>query len=139
MLDAEVLELAVPARTDQVAGVRHAVAEHLERHGVASVVIDDVELVVSELLTNAIVHPRRQRAPVEVFVHIDDAVVVAVTNVGRAVAIPPIDAWVVAPPDASYGRGLGIVRRLTDAVAVEESDGRTAVSCRRRLPGSGVR
>jgi anti-sigma regulatory factor (Ser/Thr protein kinase) len=135
-----VLDLVVPARTDEVAVARHAVVEHLSRHGVSSVVVDDVELIASELITNAIVHPRPVPPDAAVLVHVEvsDQVVMTVANVGSAGAIPPVKAWVPAAPEAAAGRGLAIVRRLCDDVAVEQRGDFAVVSCHRHLPDGGV-
>ena len=134
-----VLDLEVLARPDQVPEVRHAVVDHLHRHGVASVIIEDIELVTSELVTNAIIHPRGSgpMSRVHLRVVVDDNVVVTVGNRGSAAVIPPVEEWSPAPPPAVSGRGLGIVRRLSDAVAVEQRGDQAVVSCRRHLPDGG--
>jgi anti-sigma regulatory factor (Ser/Thr protein kinase) len=139
VLAGHVLDLAVPSRTAEVAPARHAVVEHLSRHGVSSVVVDDLELIASELVTNAIVHPRPvPGAVVHVRVEVTDQVVMTVANVGPVGAIPPVGAWVQAAPDAVAGRGLGIVRRLCDDVAVEQRGELAVVSCHRHLPDGGL-
>jgi serine/threonine-protein kinase RsbW len=132
------LDLVVPARRGEVAVARHAVVEHLSSHGVSSMVVDDLELVASELITNAIVHPRpTSEAVVRVHVEVADLVAMWVANVGSAGAIPPVEAWLPAAPGALSGRGLGIVRRLCDDVAVEQRGELAVVSCRRHLPDGG--
>jgi len=132
------LDLVVPARRGEVATARHAVVEHLARKGVSSVVVDDLELVASELITNAIVHPRPiPDGVVRVHVEVDHLVAMTVANIGEARAIPPIEAWLPAAPGALSGRGLGIVRRLCDDVAVEQRGELAVVSCRRHLPDGG--
>ena len=60
-----------------------------------------------------------------------------VSNVGPSAAIPPVEQWRTVPPQSRSGRGLGIVRRLCDAVAVLEIDKSTVVVGRRRLPDAG--
>ena len=135
-----VLELEVPVRTDAVAGVRHAVAAHMARHRVPTAIIDDIELLASELVTNAIIHPRPDvgRPAVHVHVALSDVVEVVVVNHGSAESIPPVERWAPAPPTAVSGRGLGIVRRLCDDVTVEQSASRAVITCRRRLPDGGA-
>jgi len=135
------LDFDVPAQTDAIAGARHAVVQHLARHGVPSTVVDDIELVTSELVTNAIIHPPRVAGDGSVQVHIGltDAIEVRVANHGSAAAIPPVDQWRPAPAKALSGRGLGIVRRLSDAVTVEQVGAHAIVTCRRRLPDGGVK
>ena len=137
----QAIDFDVPARRDEVAIARHIVVEHLSERGVSSVVVDDMELVTSELVTNAIVHPRPSgRADVVVHVHLDvsDAVVLSVANLGAADAIPAVDQWHAASPAALSGRGLGIVRRLCDEVAVEQRGELAVVTCRRQLPDGGA-
>jgi serine/threonine-protein kinase RsbW len=132
------LVLDVRRTPDQVAPARHAVVAFLADHGVPSTVVDDLELVTSELVTNAILHPDGQdEDPVHVVVETSDTIVISVSNVGSAAAIPPVDQWLPPPPLAVSGRGLGIVRRLSDAVSVEQRDARTVVTFRRRLPDGG--
>lgn len=134
----ERLVLDVPSRAEEVAVARHAVATFLAGRGVSSVVVDDMELVTSELVTNAIIHPLGGPSEVvHVAVAMSDAVLITVSNVGPAAAIPPIDRWQPAPPLAMSGRGLGIVRRLCDAVSVAQDGDRAVVTCRRRLPDGG--
>ena len=141
VLGNDVLDLEVPARTDAVATVRHAVVDHLTTRGVPSTVVDDIELVTSELVTNAIIHPRPLHGgpSVHLRLSLSDAIKLMVTNVGPATAIPPVDEWQPAPPFALSGRGLAIVRRLCDNVTVEQAGERAVVTCRRRLPDGGVK
>jgi len=133
MTDRLVLRLrAMPA---DVSEARHAVAEFLVGRGVSAMVVDDMELVTSELVTNAVVHGGSGSIGVEV--DTEKEIVVTVSNTGSAKLIPPIHMWRTASPMAPSGRGLGIVRRLCDDVAVLEIDGTTVVVCRRRLPDAG--
>jgi anti-sigma regulatory factor (Ser/Thr protein kinase) len=129
------LVLRLRARPADVSQARHAVAGYLAAHGVSSIVVDDMELVTSELVTNAVVHGRHGAIGVEV--DAESEIVVTVSNLGPAQAIPPIDDWQAASPLAPSGRGLGIVRRLCDDVAVLEIDDTTVVVCRRRIPDTG--
>jgi anti-sigma regulatory factor (Ser/Thr protein kinase) len=129
------LVLRLRTRPADVSEARHAVAGYLSARGVSSIVVDDMELVTSELVTNAVVHGRRGSIGVEV--DAENEIVVTVSNLGPAQAIPPIEDWRAASPLAPSGRGLGIVRRLCDDVAVLEIDDTTVVVCRRRVPDSG--
>ncbi len=129
------LALDVPARAHDVATARHAVSGFLTDRGVPSVVVDDIELVVSELVTNAIIHPPVVDGDVvRVEVGVAEDVVLTVSNIGSATAIPATDIWVLAPPEAASGRGLGIVRRLSDEVVVDQVGDRAVVTCVRHLP-----
>jgi len=134
VLDERRLRLEVPAQPSEVARVRHAVVDLLVRAGIPSTVVDDIELVVSELVSNAVVHGRP--APVSVDVGIGHGeVAVAVSNRGSPDAIPAVESWVLPAPQALSGRGLAIVRRLSDRVDVRGSGENTVVVVRRRVPG----
>jgi anti-sigma regulatory factor (Ser/Thr protein kinase) len=98
-------------------------AEHLEGD-----VLDDVALVVSELLTNALRHSAAASDITVVVSSGDGRFIVTVENLVDAVRPPPTPAWRVAAPAAPSGRGLGIVRGLAPEVAVSERDKRLAVS-----------
>jgi anti-sigma regulatory factor (Ser/Thr protein kinase) len=139
LLGGRVLDLDVPARPDAVASVRHAVVTNLARCGVPSTVVDDMELVTSELVTNAIVHARpRGAAVVQISVDLSDTIELVVVNKGSVGSIPPVEEWQPAPPSSPSRRGLGIVRRLCDTVTVEQSGERAVIRCRRRLPDRGA-
>jgi anti-sigma regulatory factor (Ser/Thr protein kinase) len=135
------LELEIAARPAEVASARHAVVRHLRNCGVSSVVIDDIELVTSELVTNAIVHPRPTGRPNVVHVHlaVSDVVELAVANVGSTATIPDVHEWTQVPSAAISGRGLSIVRRLCDDVVVAQRGEHAVVSCRRHLPDGGAK
>jgi len=142
VLGNDVLDLDVAVRPDAVAAVRHAVVDHLAQRAVPTWVIDDMELVISELVTNAIIHPRppeRTDRAVQVRVAVTDGIEVLVANHGDAATIPRIDRWAPAPAFAPSGRGLGIVRRLCDQVSVDQSGEWAVITCHRQLPDGGAK
>jgi anti-sigma regulatory factor (Ser/Thr protein kinase) len=101
--------------------MRSAVTE-LARHWVPEDRLDDVALVTSELLTNALQHGVQDTDIVtEVFSH-DDRFVVEITNVIAAQRPPPISMWRIAGADRSRGRGLGIVHRLVSQIDLRSDD-----------------
>jgi anti-sigma regulatory factor (Ser/Thr protein kinase) len=134
------LDLDVAVSAAAIAAARHAVVDHLARRGVPSTVVDDMELVTSELVTNAIVHarPTSGRPVVQLSLELSDTIELVVVNNGSVDAIPPVDDWGPAPPHSPSRRGLGIVRRLCDAVVVEQAGERAVIRCRRRLPDRGA-
>ena len=132
------LVIEVPGRAAAVARARQAVAQFLALRGVPTVVVDDMELVTSELVTNAIIHPPAPVDVVRVEVAASDTVSVAVSNVGAAAAIPPVESWRNPSPHALSGRGLAIVKRLSDVVSVRQVGDRAVVTCQRRLPDGGA-
>ena len=128
------LALALKANgIDDVAAIRRAVAEFLARRSVPSTVIDDLELVTSELVTNAIVH-RSSDDPVAVHVGLSETIEIEVCNHGSVASVPPVDAWRVPSPHEMSGRGLGIVRRLCDEAAIRQEGDWLVVRCRRHRP-----
>jgi anti-sigma regulatory factor (Ser/Thr protein kinase) len=51
-----VLELALPAEPSSAAAARHSLAAYCRDHGVPTQLTDDALLVISELVTNAVLH-----------------------------------------------------------------------------------
>lgn len=128
--DGDRLELRLPARPDVVGSARRAVHDYLTARGVPSAVVDDLQLVTSELVTNGILHGSPGAIGVVVGIDDRDAIELRVSNDGPAV-LPPVSTW-QAPEDLVVrGRGLGIVRQLVDDAEVVEADEATTVVCRR--------
>jgi anti-sigma regulatory factor (Ser/Thr protein kinase) len=90
----------------------------------ARALVDDVVLVTSELVTNAVEHGAG--GPIEVVVGDDgERTVLSVASRTDAAGFELVGdgtTWELADPGSRAGRGLGIVRSLVDDVAV----GRTA-------------
>ncbi|HQZ35803.1 MAG TPA: hypothetical protein PK020_15365, partial [Ilumatobacteraceae bacterium] len=61
----------------------------------------------------------------------DDWYTVSISS-GVDGALPPLDpeSWTVADPEQRSGRGLGIVRSLSDDLSVAVNDGRLVIICR---------
>ena len=112
----EVIEL--DADPDAPARGRHAVTEVLAGWGCAKSVQEDLLLVVSELVTNAVVHGAEpivvtlMRAPERVRVEVTDGLSDASPHNSRAA------------PDAETGRGLSVVTRVACAWGWRASPGR---------------
>lgn len=115
-----------------------AVARRFVRHSLTAVapgeVSADLELIVSELFTNAVEHGNAEAVVVTVGAG-NGTADVTVDSSGPAPAVGPVESWKVATEDALTGRGLGIVRRLADRVSVERS-GEHLVVTAYRLFGS---
>jgi anti-sigma regulatory factor (Ser/Thr protein kinase) len=121
------LELAVPARFQQVGALRRATDAFLQES------TDDrtrhtLLLVVSELCTNAIEALQNTRAELTLRVRdLPACVVVEVEDggpgFGSVIGRESVDL------DAERGRGLQVVRSLVDDVAVDRRYGRTIVRC----------
>jgi anti-sigma regulatory factor (Ser/Thr protein kinase) len=96
------------------AEARLAVTQWLDG-SVARSAIDDIKLLVSELVTNAVRHPRED-GHIELGVRVQEGKVhVEVTDPGEGFSKPRIGS---PPPDALGGRGLLIVDRLATAWGV---------------------
>jgi serine phosphatase RsbU (regulator of sigma subunit)/anti-sigma regulatory factor (Ser/Thr protein kinase) len=115
--------------TAAVPVARHLLSEWLERVPVDAAATDGLLLVASELCSNAVKHasgsPRGivLRAAVE-----ENSVVLEVTDDGGGAAALPAPVPDELPdPDAERGRGLFLVRTLSDSVEVVTADDRTTV------------
>ena len=119
-----------PASTRQA---REFVSGELRRLAAGADVVDDLDLIVSELMANSIQHGDGGDIVVRVDAPSAKWFSITVTN-GVAFSLPPMDPtmWKVAATDLPSGRGLGIVRRLADEIAVTEAAGLVHVTCRRR-------
>ncbi|HET6817889.1 MAG TPA: SpoIIE family protein phosphatase [Mycobacteriales bacterium] len=117
-MDVTALEHAVDRDVDAVPRARRFTAEALR--GVDSSIVDDVELVVSELVTNALLHGA---APVTLRLStIGDRVRIEVEDGGRELPVRMRD-----DTDAMTGRGLALVSRLSNGWGVEPGEGRGKV------------
>lgn len=113
-------------------------ARRFVRSGLSStapVVADDMQLMVSELVSNAIEHGAPDQVAVELIVTADE-VVLSVQSSGLAEQLPPTDLWTVASAADLSGRGLGIVRDLSDSVQVQLDENSLTVTVHRRLTPS---
>ncbi len=114
--------------------VRQSLARLRARHG-ADAVTTDLELISSELVTNAIEHGDGRTVDVTVTCD-DERVLLQVTSRGNTDQVGPADEWEVADPGSITGRGLGIVRALADAVSVHRRADELRITVERRLPAA---
>lgn len=112
--------------------VREAAAEVLDLAGPESDLQDDLELAVSELVTNAIEHGLQEPVTV-IVVATADTVVVSVRSVRTPAGIADPSTWASPLPTVRTGRGLAIVRSISDEVAVDADDATVTVHCTFRL------
>ena len=123
-----VLELAVPARFQQVAALRRATdaflldsTDEMLRHSLL--------LVVSELCTNAIEALQNSKAELTLRVRdLPESVVLEVEDSGPGFGSTPHSEQQPAGV-AERGRGLNVVRSLVDEFDIDRSYGRTTVRC----------
>ena len=101
----------------EVAAARRFVRRTLTGEVPASV-SSDLQLIASELFTNAVEHGDND--VIELTVATDhQGARVTVNSRGVAPGVVSVADWSVADPDSITGRGLGIVRELADEVIVE--------------------
>jgi len=109
-----VYDWSFPASTSSIALARNAVSDRLA--GVAAAtVVDDVRLMVSELVTNAIVHAR---SACTVTLRIDDAGI----RVEIGDGCPQAPTIRRPAPGEPHGRGLLIIESLADRWGVDTGD-----------------
>jgi anti-sigma regulatory factor (Ser/Thr protein kinase) len=122
----------LPAEHRAVADVRRLVRHYVDG-SLPDERVDDVVLAASELATNAVEHAgaptfrvslRRQPLAVLLAVHTAAADGLDLTRLRRADAL--------ADPTALRGRGLGIVRAVSDEFDIGTADGQLTVRCRFR-------
>jgi len=119
-----------PARPDQLADIRRTVGGWMEESdAIDEVLAQDVLLGLDEAVSNAIEHAYFGEAsdPIVVAIRLHESVdrlVVTVTDNGR---------WRAESTDPNRGRGLGIMRRLFDDVAVRTNETGTEIRMERVL------
>ena len=119
-----------------ISEVRHGFTAWLRRWVADAEAIDELAVVLSELLTNAVSAAADRGGTVHVLACADDGdVVVAVRN-PQVRWVEVDDRWDLADPLRAGGRGLLIVRTLVDLLEVEHDEraGTTTVRSRKSVP-----
>lgn len=113
---------------------RTFVSETLRQRGASESIIRDYQLVVSELVANAIEHG--DGSGLTIFSDFSDHqwwnIEVVGGNSGSANSMTEPEAWTVTGSEHTSGRGLGIVRQLMDDIIAVTTDGRVSIRCLRR-------
>lgn len=108
---------------------RHLLRDWLVRVPVEAEAVETLQLIASELCSNAVQH-MSPTEPGTVVLHAwveDDGVVIEVSDTGGALEIPAIADPELPDPEAEQGRGLFLVRELADELSSRVEDGRTIV------------
>ena len=124
-----------PAATAALPRARGDLADWLRLQGVPDVVNDELLVVASELLSNAISASQDPDQELEVAASVDDdCVTLEVTN-PPASEFRVVDRWDYDDPLRPGGRGLIIVESLVDdlAIAPPTRDRSLSVRCQRRF------
>lgn len=118
-----------------LAPMRREAAERLAARGITPSTVEDVLLVLCELCSNAIQATRPRDAPVLARVHLGEAaIMIEVENAGQS--FDALNALAEGHGGAATerGRGLLIVRALSDSMTVQFHDGRCIVQAVMSLP-----
>ncbi len=111
------MELQIPATPPSVRTARSAVSRDRVLASLPAAQRDDVVLIISELVSNAVVAAPTDTA---ITVRMDDApggLRIEVRNVLSGAATVP-EREVMPPADHPSGRGLALVRRMSSEVAI---------------------
>ena len=121
------LRLSTRTDTHNLEWLRRMVRAFMNSHRSPPDVVDDLELVVSELGTNVIRHTDSDVLTVRL------ALVAGhwILDVADAEDLAALDDIALPPPDASHGRGLYIAAELMDDITTVEIGGRCFVRCTR--------
>lgn len=133
MVEDRLLALVVPPDPAEVRTAREFVGTNLSGQ-VADDIVADLQLIVSELVTNAVEHATDRTIRI-VLQCVDDEISITVVSVGSSPAVGAPTTWDLATVDEVTGRGLGIVRRLADRVEVEQTSERLSLTACRRTGG----
>ncbi len=113
---------------ESIGAARDLVRDSLVGTAVGAEVVGDIQLAVSELVTNAVVHGDGE--PIVVRIESSPrAVVCAVTSHLSGRPLPDPEMWTSPAQGGPTGRGLAIVRTVADAVAVDIDDSVVTVRC----------
>jgi serine/threonine-protein kinase RsbW len=108
------IRLTVPARSENVAVVRHMVGAFADALGLPQGVRDDVRLVVTEACTNVVLHAYAgDDGVIEVVMRArDEALELIVADAGRGLG---------PSPDTGPGLGLPLIATLADSLEIDRS------------------
>ncbi len=128
------LSLRLDAVVDSVPVARHRVGSWLSAVQVPTWLRDELALVVTELVTNAVEASPGPNAVIDLRAEIHDGeqVVIVVADRGEGFALTTSPE--LPGGTAIRGRGLPIVTTLMDDLEVRRVDGRTEVTTVRALP-----
>jgi anti-sigma regulatory factor (Ser/Thr protein kinase) len=116
----------LPAVLESIGEARDLASSAIAGAGVDEATVIDLQLALSELVTNAVVHGGGGPITVDVTVA-PSAITCAVASDGQL--LPEVSSWVQPVDGRPSGRGLSIVRAVADAVTVDVDGDRIVVRC----------
>ncbi len=119
------------AETATINAARAFVTTTLEEYAAGTTLLQNAELVASELAANAVEAAGGETYTVSVARDRRGAAVITVANPTTGDPLPTRGDWNARIALAPIGRGLGIVERLAEEVSVDERSG--AITIRARL------
>jgi serine/threonine-protein kinase RsbW len=123
------IEVQVTSDSASIPDARRMVAEALRADAVDDDIAADLLVVVSELMTNAVAHGTGD--PVGLAVReAAGCIEVTVVSGGRA-DVGPAPNWTMPSPGSIGGRGLALVRALSDRVEAGSDGDRFAITASR--------
>ncbi len=129
------VEVALPARAENIAVVRHAFGALGETDAVSEQTLADIRLAVTEACTNVVVHayPDGQEGPMEVCASLRDGKLEVIVR-DRGKGITP------RPDSPGLGLGLPLIASLADTVQLgHDENGNTQVQMQFGLEREGER
>lgn len=129
--------LALPPRRASASRLRHSLRDYLGTLSLPRRVCDDLVLAAGEAANNAIAHGGRGSGCIEVTCRRSrDLVLLDVRDHGCGFDAAGTDFSRPAGPESPHGRGLFLIRALTDRVDVESNgtDRGTSVHIEKRIP-----
>jgi anti-sigma regulatory factor (Ser/Thr protein kinase) len=121
------LELDLEAEPESLAGIRQDLRRWLRLGGVETEKISDIVLAVAEAATNAIEHAYRNVAAGRVNIK------AAIENHDVVITIRDTGSWQPPAPDSGQrGRGISLIRALTDETEISTDEQGTLVTMRVR-------
>jgi serine/threonine-protein kinase RsbW len=111
------IELALPARAENIAIVRHAFGALNEAYDIDAQTLSDIRLAVTEACTNVVVHayPDGQEGPMEMLATLlGEELIVVVRDAGRGIG--------PRPDSPGLGLGLPLIASLTESVQLGRDD-----------------
>ena len=130
-LDTPAFELALPARAENVAVVRHAVGGLGEALDVDEGVLSDMKLAVTEACTNVVVHAYPES---------EGPMILSGTAEGRQLTLVVADngqGMVPRPDSPGLGLGLPLIATLTTSLEIGSKGAGSALRMTFDLDGAG--